>query len=605
MFVEQTRGEELASRLREMFLRVEPMVGFYIKVVERTGKSLQSMFPLTNLWEGVSCGREGECTTCYQGAEALPDCTRQSILYENICTSCVPGATGRRPVEDIPGDKAVLYVGETSRSILERSREHWDGYKKQKQDNHIWKHQMMEHNGEQANFTMRVVGSHRSALSRQVGEAVRIRRRGGEGNILNSRAEYNRSHIPRLQVEDKEEVEKRKEQMRKRREEIDQELSLEQNNWEQEKSREMAKERKEAVKNLGSNNTTKGRRSKRQVEIGNQDIRLKGSKRQRKYSLLSEDWGAPGSIAEEPGEGAKHKEGEHQIPPTPSREPEGGGSTSPITEVKEALGETKVLVQGKITLFLSEKLEQGTPRAELHMGIGSSDQGGEPGAIGSSPNHQLPGGDHSRDERGAAYGPGDDQEEPLSPCIKSGGGFESLETAPSVGQTLKDDNVEDDICRLEDAKLKDDLGMMSNKMMSNDPQVMSSGVNSNGGGGANVIPDVEMSNVVQECQFVRGICVEHKIKGEKLKIKHKAWVKKKFGYGWLTTTKVKYSCNLMGNNSSTLGLHTNDDLSQSPGRIIPKSNTELGCDNLDRIEHVQSDLGIIEQDYGKQISSKK
>ena len=135
------------------------MVGFYIKVVERTGKSLQSMFPLTNLWEGVSCGREGECTTCYQGAEALPDCTRQSILYENICTSCVPGATGRRPVEDIPGDKAVLYVGETSRSILERSREHWDGYKKQKQDNHIWKHQMMEHNGEQANFTMRVVGS--------------------------------------------------------------------------------------------------------------------------------------------------------------------------------------------------------------------------------------------------------------------------------------------------------------------------------------------------------------------------------------------------------------------------------------------------------------
>lgn len=82
-------------------------------------------------------------------------------------------------MEDIPGDKAVLYVGETSRSILERSREHWDGYKKQKQDNHIWKHQMMEHNGEQANFTMRVVGSHRSALSRQVGEAVRIRRRGG------------------------------------------------------------------------------------------------------------------------------------------------------------------------------------------------------------------------------------------------------------------------------------------------------------------------------------------------------------------------------------------------------------------------------------------
>ena len=72
---------------------------------------------------------------------------------------------------------------------------------------------------------------------------------------------------------------------------------------------------------------------------------------------------------------------------------------------------------------------------------------------------------------------------------------------------------------------------------------------------------------------------------------------------------MKYSCNLAGDNSSTLRLHTNDDLSQSQGRIITRnissSNTGLGCDNMDRIKHVQSELGISEQDYGKQISNKK
>ena len=72
------------------------------------------------------------------------------------------------------------------------------------------RHQELVHGGEPAEFILRVVGSHRSALSRQISEAVRIRRRGGGGNTLNSKSEYNRCHIPRLGVEDKEEEEQRK-----------------------------------------------------------------------------------------------------------------------------------------------------------------------------------------------------------------------------------------------------------------------------------------------------------------------------------------------------------------------------------------------------------
>ena len=54
------------------------------------------------------------------------------------------------------------------------------------------KHQEEFHKGEAPRFYMRVVNFYKTALSRQIGEAVRIDRRGGAGNILNSKSEYDR-----------------------------------------------------------------------------------------------------------------------------------------------------------------------------------------------------------------------------------------------------------------------------------------------------------------------------------------------------------------------------------------------------------------------------
>ena len=51
-------------------------------------------------------------------------------------------------------------------------------------------------------FLMMPVKYFRTALARQVGEAVRIRRRGGEGALLNSKGEFNRSKIPRLTIQE-------------------------------------------------------------------------------------------------------------------------------------------------------------------------------------------------------------------------------------------------------------------------------------------------------------------------------------------------------------------------------------------------------------------
>ena len=57
--------------------------------------------------------------------------------------------------------------------------EHWAAARRGDTDSHMRKHQDLEHPGEQPQFLFKVVSTHRTALNRQVREAVRIRRRGG------------------------------------------------------------------------------------------------------------------------------------------------------------------------------------------------------------------------------------------------------------------------------------------------------------------------------------------------------------------------------------------------------------------------------------------
>ena len=77
IFVEQSPKGELTKRLRESLKDMEQTLGFRVKVVERTGRSLGSKFPLNNLWAGTKCGR-GDCTTCEQGGRRSSLCSLQS-----------------------------------------------------------------------------------------------------------------------------------------------------------------------------------------------------------------------------------------------------------------------------------------------------------------------------------------------------------------------------------------------------------------------------------------------------------------------------------------------------------------------------------------------
>ena len=157
------------------------------------------MFPLSSIGRGRECGRT-DCTTCTQEkrGEVLPQCNKRSVLYENICTKCNQGVEDKSKKLSPPTNHPSIYVGETARSLYERGKEHWRGYMTQAEDSHIYKHHQLHHGGEgEPSFHLRPVRFFRTALSRQLAEAVRIQR-WGEEVILNSRSEYNRCKIGRL-----------------------------------------------------------------------------------------------------------------------------------------------------------------------------------------------------------------------------------------------------------------------------------------------------------------------------------------------------------------------------------------------------------------------
>ena len=155
----------------------------------------KSLVHKANQWAGEDCERE-DCMVCRWGEEHKGDCRRRNIVYKTECRDC-KGEAGERSKK-----KDTLYVGETSRTGYERGQEHQrDAKSKAKTENsHIRIHQVEAHGGETGNgFSMKVVRGHKSALARQVHEAVLIANCQSQ-NLLNSKAEYNRCIIPRLAV---------------------------------------------------------------------------------------------------------------------------------------------------------------------------------------------------------------------------------------------------------------------------------------------------------------------------------------------------------------------------------------------------------------------
>ena len=129
---------------------------------------------------------------------------KRNMVYESECGSCnPPGSRKEADKKSLAESKGYpsLYVGESSRSLYERSREHHRDMQDRSEDSHQVKHWILDHPdlSSPPKFRYKIVSGFKDALTRQVAESVRIERAGP--NILNSKSEFSRCRIPRLKID--------------------------------------------------------------------------------------------------------------------------------------------------------------------------------------------------------------------------------------------------------------------------------------------------------------------------------------------------------------------------------------------------------------------
>ena len=98
----------------------------------------------------------------------------------------------------------VKYVGESSRSLFERSNEHREDFLNLSEKSHMLKHYLTHHKDikrEELEFGIRVRKKFKKSFGRQVGEAIVIEQEILSGTILlNSKSEFNRCSVARLTI---------------------------------------------------------------------------------------------------------------------------------------------------------------------------------------------------------------------------------------------------------------------------------------------------------------------------------------------------------------------------------------------------------------------
>ena len=146
MFVENTPHGELCARLQNTADRIAGVSNRRVKMVEMGGTSLGQTFSNRNPWAGAGCER-ADCHTCHQGgrADRKEDCFRRNILYESRCGTCEDRIAEEEPSKKRKKNKQSfdeqnIYVGETSRSLYERTKEHIKDGRDKVEDSHIAKH---------------------------------------------------------------------------------------------------------------------------------------------------------------------------------------------------------------------------------------------------------------------------------------------------------------------------------------------------------------------------------------------------------------------------------------------------------------------------------
>ena len=163
----------------------EAEAGVHFKIIENAGLSMRRVLQVSNPLESAGCDSP-DCLPCRDVRGEGGKCRGCGINYQVECQLC-------------PDNERCVYIGESSRNLYTRSKEHLARYRSGKLTSFIVKHQNTAHQGEEANFKAKVTASTRDCLTRQVTEAVHIRR--CQVPVLNAKTEWHQPALFRIQSE--------------------------------------------------------------------------------------------------------------------------------------------------------------------------------------------------------------------------------------------------------------------------------------------------------------------------------------------------------------------------------------------------------------------
>ena len=179
LIIDPTAGDT-TKELREVCRKFESVTGMRVAVQERAGDSIKHVAKAEPLRSQL-CGRD-DCFPCTSGGGK---CEKNGAGYRIVCITC-----------QVAG-KVTEYEGETGRNGYTRGIEHLAAMRLEDDENALWKHCQIDHDGRTAEFSMTVLRSHRTPLVRQVNEAVRIVISKAEC-IMNSKSEWHQAPLVRI-----------------------------------------------------------------------------------------------------------------------------------------------------------------------------------------------------------------------------------------------------------------------------------------------------------------------------------------------------------------------------------------------------------------------
>ena len=184
IFVPPTPNSELANSLK-IIAESEADQGIRFRIIETGGRTVKSLLQKSNPTATVGC-EERNCLPCRSGRGEGGDCRRCGVNYSIECQLC--------PV----GSKSV-YHGETARNLYTRGTDHEGNYRTKKEKLFMLKHQNKEHQGSPGIYTAKVTATAKDCLTRQVREAVHLRR--CDVPTMNGKTEWHQPALFRIQSE--------------------------------------------------------------------------------------------------------------------------------------------------------------------------------------------------------------------------------------------------------------------------------------------------------------------------------------------------------------------------------------------------------------------